>query len=322
MRLISPSPRFANAVVYLPPPRVWPDVLMDEWVLENIDTMAARIAVPSLITILALEHETGSVHGHVCDLSVAALQALRRLAGAAPDPCAPTAESATHAWQLIDASRHYASFDHRHAYVDPELRMRMPPRWLPILLPGVASNAGDSVWSAVAKRPLDTLLSPWLPISLVDYAHGDCVAGGLSLSALHAGSWIDEVSTWVLARNAEIREATGSCWQVSAALQAMQVEQCAEPLRLLFDELVPGHGRVMRAIRTLALHNPAWGTLPAYNWLIGPTDEGKQRRRIGAARANPDRVLAQLLRDLEASGSDPTIAAFLRSMGNRTEDES
>lgn len=208
VRLINPSPRFANAVVYLPPPRVWPDALMDEWVLENIDTMAARIAVPSLVTILALEWETGSVHGHVCDLSVPALQALRRCAAVVPDAGAAAEKSAshashvtqaTHAWQLINASRHYASFDHRHAYADPELRMRMPPRWVPLLLPGVASDANDAVWSAVAKRPLDTLLSPFLPISVVDCADSDSVAGGLSLSALHADTWIDEVSFWALA---------------------------------------------------------------------------------------------------------------------------
>ena len=56
-------------MIYLPAPRVWPDALMDEWVLENINTHATRIAVPSLTILLAVERATGTLHGRVFDLS-------------------------------------------------------------------------------------------------------------------------------------------------------------------------------------------------------------------------------------------------------------
>ena len=332
LRLINPSPQFAHAVICLPPPRAWPHVLMDDWVLENIDTAAVRIAVPSLIIVFALQRETGSLHCHVTDLSLPALQQLQQCQAVDAKPCLPNKTHvirgtlATHAWQLIDESRHYASFDHRHTDVDPELRMRIPPRWVPMLLPGVAPDANDAAWSAVAKRSIDSLLSPWLPIGLVDCANGDAVAGGLSLSALHADIWIDETSTWVLARTAEIHQAIGSYRQISAALQAMHLGRCAEPERLLFDERAFGLGcksseRVISAMRAMTSHHLAWSSLPAFNWLMGAPDDSQHELGVSAARENPDRALAQLLRDVEALGADPSVAAFLRSMGNQSADE-
>lgn len=299
---------------------------MDAWVLENIDTMAGRIAVPSRITILALERVTGSLQCHICDLTISALASLRCFVATDSVEHRLTGQSAAQAWQLIDASRHYATFNHRHAYADPELRMRVPPAWVPMLLPGVARDADDFVFAALAERPLDAMLSPWLPVGLVDSADGDPAAGGVSLSALHAESWTDDLTTWVLARTAEIHAAIGNHWQLSAALSSMQIRLSAAPSQNFIGEQaseLTGEQmlRVIAAMQVLARHHPAWGSLPAYHWLNAARRRGEQTHRIDAAQADPDRMLAQLLNAVETEGGGPAASAFLRTIANASGDE-
>ena len=311
--LIDPTARFTQVAIYLPAPRVWPDVLMDEWVLENINTMASRIAVPSLVFLLALERATGSLYFHACDLALPALEELRSLAGT--DPL--IGQPAEHAWQRLDESRHYASFNPRHSYTDPELRMRVSPALVAVLLPGVDRGSEDPVFEALAGCPLEALLSPLLPISLITDREG-----GLVLASLHAQSWIEESTNWVTARTHEIRAAGGHYWQTSTVLTTLNVGQCADPLQC-FDD-ADGTGPVcdpaLRTMRALCPRYPEWGTLPAYHWLNASGRRDEQARRIDTALADPVGARELLLNGIQSEGNHPSVAAFLRAMAAGTGD--
>ena len=311
--LIDPTARFTQVAIYLPAPRVWPDVLMDEWVLENINTMASRIAVPSLVWILALERATGSLCFHACDLALRGLEELRSLA--ATDPL--MGQPAEQAWQQLSESRHYASFNPRHAYTDPELRMRVSSALVAVLLPGVDSGSEDAVFEALAGDPLDTLLSPLLPISLITDR-----GSGLALASLHAQSWIEESTNWVTARTSEIRAAGGHYGQTSAALTTQNVGQCADPLQC-FDD-AEGNGLVcepaLRTMRALSPCYPEWGTLPAYHWLNASGRRDEQARRIDQVLADPVVARELLLNWVQVEGSHSAGAAFLRAIAADTGD--
>ena len=353
VRLINPTPRFVNAVFYLPAPRVWPDALMDDWVLENINTRATRIAVPSLVILLAIERDTGTLYAHVFDLSVAALRTLRGLAaigtrlpplpGSLESLSSPSSlislsgEAAEQAWALLDVSghRHYASFDHRHEYDDPELRMRVAPSRVPLLLPGVAIGIGDddydggeavdAAFTALCGRPVASLLSPWLPIGLMADR-----ASELTLASLHASSWAEESANWVLARHAEIRSTVGHHWRVSAALASLQNAQCAEPMTALTEgkpsEPMPAPAvsvaRVWIALKVLSAAHPASGTLPAFNWLNAPGNDAEQALRIDTALAAPAGALESWLNLIESEGAHRAAVDFLRTMRGDSDSDS
>ena len=331
-------------MIYLPALRVWPDALMDDWVLENINTHATRIAVPSLTILLAVERATGTLYGHVFDLSPTALQTLRGLAERASEPqpmsgsadghSAPSSltslsgDAAAQAWALLDVSvhRHYASFDHRHVYDDPELRLRVAPSRVALLLPGVVigrrddgdGNADDSnvdaALAALCERPIASLLSPWLPLGLMGERDD-----ALSLAKLHACGWVEESANWVLARQAEIGSAVVDRWRIGAALTSVQIARCAAPLAGLVDGDAPrvmsaSSAPVWAALPALSAANPAWGGMPAFNWLNAQGNIAEQARRIDAALADPAGALACWLDAIEHDGADQVVVNFLRTM--------
>jgi hypothetical protein len=359
LRLVDPTPRFENAMIYLPAPRVWPDALMDDWVLENIDTHAIRIAVPSLTILLAVERATGTLHGHVFDLSPSALQTLRGLAERAsgPQPMSGSADghrlpaslislsgdAAADAWAQLDITghRHYASFDHRNAYDDPELRMRVAPSRVALFLPGVVigrrddgdGNADDSnvaaALAALCERPIASLLSPWLSLGLVGERDD-----ALSLATLHACGWVEESANWLLARHAEIGTTGRDRGRVGAALASLHIARCAAPLAYLLDEEAPAWmggsnavvdlatqvGPVWAAMRTLSTAHPAWGGMPAFNWLTAQGNIAEQARRIDAALADPAGALVRFFNAMQSDGADRVVVDFLKTL--RSDDES
>jgi hypothetical protein len=357
VRLVDPTPRFVNAALYLPAPRVWPDTLMDDWVLENIDTHATRIAVPSLTILLAVERATGTLYGHVFDLSPSALRTLRGLTepvaglelrrvpaithGARSSLVSLSGEAAADAWAQLDITghRHYASFDHRHVPDDPELRMRVAASQVPLLLPGGAlggdgdpdddDSATGAAFTALCERPVASLLSQWLPLGL-----GGEREDALSLANLHARGWLEESANWVLARHAEIGTTGPHRRRVGAALASLHIARCAAPLADLLGEETPawmgGSNAVVNlatqvapvwaAIRTLSTAHPAWDRMPALNWLNAQGNIAEQARRIDAALANPAGALVRFFNAMQSDGADRVVVDFLKTL--RSDDES